>query len=697
MSKLTNSLRRIPVAATVALALISLVLLVALPLQFATDALDEEAETRVADVAATNALAIDERMNALRRIVETYGNSITSGPQTNLNQVLANLELTELRAANPDVFTAYVIDTTGIPVRVDPTPENFQPQSLADRDYFQQSMASDYTVISGAFISRSGTQKIAVVAKALRNDAGQPIGVLAAAVDVNKVFQEYVDTVSALRGADIAIYDASGGVVARPGIGTLTEEHDDNVELHSGVGGKPWIGSEHIDGKSVLAAYAPASSTGWRVGAFVDTSSAFAPINDLRSRTIAWAAVLGLLILLGAAILTREIRARGKAEQTLTQTEKHMDDVMDAAGQMIIEMDTAGRIVSFNRKVEEMTGLGLQDAGQYVYDVLVPQSERDRIRGIFDALIQAPEISTWSHRGEGLMVVKGGILNVEAHLWTAIVDRRIRVFGLFQDISERKRLENARENVFAQQHRLVEELRQMDKTKSDFVSTVSHELRTPLTSIIGYLEMMMEGYGGELNDQQTSMLGVIDRNSRRLLRLIEDLLTLSRIESGNLKLEHFDLDVNHLVVNAVQAVIPSANDKSLELSIDVPTDVGIVRGDPNQLERVLLNLVSNAIKFTPEGGHISVVADRHDGGVRMCVTDTGMGIPKEDQAKLFSRFYRSAKAQEMAIQGTGLGLAIVHSIVQLHNGRVSVDSEPDRGTTVTVWLPEASAVPAGRL
>ncbi len=245
---------------------------------------------------------------------------------------------------------------------------------------------------------------------------------------------------------------------------------------------------------------------------------------------------------------------------------------------------------------------------------------------------------------------------------------------------------------YQQEQEISQRLRELDQTKSDFVSSVSHELRTPLTSITGYLEMLVEGEAGDLTGDQLQLLEVVERNSRRLLDLIEQLLTLSRIEAGNIRPGADPVDLVAVLGEVHRAVLPMLSERDLRFAIDVPADLGIVTGDAGQLERVVLNLVTNAIKFTPDGGTVAIVAAGADGRAQLSVSDTGIGIPQDEQEQLFTRFFRSSTARQHAIQGTGLGLAIVKSIVEGHGGSIEVDSAPGRGTTVTVELP--LAVPA---
>ena len=234
----------------------------------------------------------------------------------------------------------------------------------------------------------------------------------------------------------------------------------------------------------------------------------------------------------------------------------------------------------------------------------------------------------------------------------------------------------------------MERLRELERVKGDFVSTVSHELRTPITSIIGYTELLGDGCVGELTLSQQEIIDRVDRNGRRLLLLVEDLLTLSQIEASALKIEPVITDVRTVVTNAHEAIdADPGRPRRSTCSVLVPTQPVVHHGDPVQLERMLVNLLTNAVKFTPDGGRVELQLRALSENTEIVISDTGMGIPEDEQAKLFTRFFRSSTATERAIQGTGLGLTIVQAIVALHGGRIDVESAPQRGTTVTVSLP----------
>ena len=273
------------------------------------------------------------------------------------------------------------------------------------------------------------------------------------------------------------------------------------------------------------------------------------------------------------------------------------------------------------------------------------------------------------------------VARAQVHLWsepeTALVEAVARDVG--------RALQHG--HLFEQQRQLVEQLRELDRAKSDFLSTVSHELRTPLTSISGYVELLRDEDAGPVTSQQEYMLDVIERNAGRLQALIEDLLTLSRIEANAFRISTVPLAVSDLVESASATVRPAMTQAGLALVVDVGPGGAQVAGDLGQLERVLLNLLSNAAKFSTEGGTVELSAQVEGREVVLTVTDAGIGIPEKEQEHLFARFFRGSNATARAIQGTGLGLTIVRSIVEHHGGRLVMRSREGRGTTVEVRLP----------
>ena len=231
----------------------------------------------------------------------------------------------------------------------------------------------------------------------------------------------------------------------------------------------------------------------------------------------------------------------------------------------------------------------------------------------------------------------------------------------------------------------ITELRRLEKVRQDFVANVSHELRTPVASIKGYAETLL---GGAMEDKQAlkEFLGTIHENSDRLVNLINDLLDLARIESGRMKISPVAMDAAPLIRRCLNILEKTVQDKKLSVSVDLPGDLPKVLVDEARFSQVVLNILDNAVKYTPEGGVISVKALLRDKMVQFDVTDTGIGIPEQDLPRVFERFYRVDKARSRDLGGTGLGLSIVKHIVLAHGGEVWASSQLGRGTTFSFTL-----------
>ncbi len=235
----------------------------------------------------------------------------------------------------------------------------------------------------------------------------------------------------------------------------------------------------------------------------------------------------------------------------------------------------------------------------------------------------------------------------------------------------------------------VRRLTELDRQKTDFMATVSHELRTPLTSISGYLELLVDGDFGDVSGPQLAALDIIGRNATRLRGLIEDLLVLNKIEISGLQAVSEEVAVRDLLRTVTETMEPVAAAGGVQLvCTDVPEDL-VVRVDRGQVERALINLGSNAVKFTPKGGQVLMSAERSGDSTIISVHDTGIGIPAADLARLSERFFRAGNATAAAIPGTGLGLAIVRAIVEGHGGELVIASVEGEGTTMQVVLPVA--------
>ncbi|CAM3961694.1 ATP-binding protein [Nocardioides marinus] len=362
--------------------------------------------------------------------------------------------------------------------------------------------------------------------------------------------------------------------------------------------------------------------------------------------------------------------------------------VGSATGVAIIVTDERSRISLFNPGAERMLGYRAEE-------VLGRSTEMLHSRAAVEAkaaeLGVAPDFR--SVAGEllrrGAVAVEmaftraDGVDRTHSMTLSRVTDDQGRVVGYVstsEDVTDRVESEEALRQA-------LQRMQEVDTVKDAFVSSVSHELRTPITSIHGYLEMLQDETLGELSPPQRSAVEKVASNARRLLGLIDDLLTLSRLQEDGLNLAPRLVDLRKVVEDACAVVQPAAETGGLRLHVRVPDEPMPFLGDRDMLERALVNLVGNAVKFTPSGGEVEVSLVPRDEGSLVVVRDTGIGIPLSEQEHLFTRFFRSSLAQRQAIPGSGLGLSIAHAVVHQHGGSVRVESTEGVGTTFYVELP----------
>ncbi len=374
-------------------------------------------------------------------------------------------------------------------------------------------------------------------------------------------------------------------------------------------------------------------------------------------------------------------------------------EILDAAPDGILQVDRDGIIVLVNRAVESMFGYTRQEMLGQPVEMLIPMEHRSAHIQHRERYRSRPATR---HMGSGLSLEglrkDGTCFPVEISLSPPQADKEdFTVTAIIRDITDRKQAEArfreaqekyTRELVHAIQELEIRnrEVERANRLKSDFLASMSHELRTPLHTIIGFSELLAEEVQGPLNDKQKRFVSHIHRDSLHLLELINDILDLSKIEAGRLELRPESFDFKALVEESFSAVRAVVRAKSLQTEINVAVD-GAVEADRLRVKQVLVNLLSNAAKFTPERGHISVDAHINDGFVVTSVTDTGIGIPPEEHEAIFDEFYQTGVTTKGVREGTGLGLAITKRLVEGHGGTIRVESEPGKGSRFTFTIP----------
>ncbi len=375
-------------------------------------------------------------------------------------------------------------------------------------------------------------------------------------------------------------------------------------------------------------------------------------------------------------------------------------ELLEAAPDAIVEVDQNGRILLMNAATESLFGYTREELMGKSIEMLVPHGSRDSHAALRTGYWENP-ISRPMGTGRTLLALRknGTQFPVEISLSPVHSEEGVCVAAIIRDVTERKRIEEEIRNLeerFSREltakntelERRNREVERADQLKSDFLASMSHELRTPLHTIIGFSELLAEEIQGSLNDKQRRFVGHIRRDSQHLLELINDILDLSRIESGKVELRPEIFPASEALKEVVDSFRPAALGKSIQIDELVPEE-HLLLADRVRFKEVLFNLMSNALKFTPSGGRLSAAICGSDQPDFCCFTvaDNGVGIPADQHEAIFDKFYQIGSTTKGVREGTGLGLAITKHIVEMHGGRIWVHSEPGKGSRFSFTMP----------
>lgn len=369
--------------------------------------------------------------------------------------------------------------------------------------------------------------------------------------------------------------------------------------------------------------------------------------------------------------------------------------VIENAADAYIEINRSGRIQAWNGKATDLFGWNNSEVeSQQFVETVMAEEGWPQFRELIEDFWTSDDRFDGSYAELLVSSGDGREFPAEATLWVDESDFEPRMSFFLRDITIRRETQEKLQKALNEEREAVLRMQEIDRVKSNFVSSVSHELRSPLTNTLGYLELLADGDVGELTENQLHMVNVAQRNAHRLFSLIEDLLILSRVEEGAFSVRFRAVamhDVLDVVTSSNQAF---ANERNVALSIDVDDSVGVCPGDAKQLTRALSNIVNNAVKFSDKGGRVDIVARQSHDEIELIIRDSGIGVPFEEQSKLFERFFRTSISVEAQHQGAGLGLTITKTIIDHHGGSIAVDSKLGHGTTVTVRLPAMQTMDA---
>jgi PAS domain S-box-containing protein len=407
--------------------------------------------------------------------------------------------------------------------------------------------------------------------------------------------------------------------------------------------------------------------------------------------------------------VAEDITERIYAEESLRISQARFAGILEIAKDAIISVDEQQRIILFNQGAEKIFGYSSGEIVGKPLDILLPQrfisAHQQHLRNFGTIKEKAREMGEkreiWGLRKEGKEFPS------EASISKLEIGKEVIFTVILRDITERKQAQDALQQLNSELEARVEQrtaalrdtneqllltnaqLARATRLKDEFLANMSHELRTPLNAILGMSEVLLEEVYAPLTDRQKKALTTIEKSGRHLLELINDILDLSKIEAGKVELELQPVSVSHLCDSSLTFVKQQANQKNIQIKSNVPKEISEVIVDERRMRQLLINLLNNAVKFTPNGGHVilEVEADNQAETIIFRVRDTGIGIAPEDIGKLFQAFVQVDSSLTRNYSGTGLGLALVRRIAELHGGSVTLESEVGKGSSFTVILP----------
>jgi len=399
-----------------------------------------------------------------------------------------------------------------------------------------------------------------------------------------------------------------------------------------------------------------------------------------------------------------EITERKLAEEALQESEKRYRDLADLLPQTVFELDERANLIFVNRNAFDMFCYSQEDfdKGLSAIQMFIPE-DQDRAKENIQKRL----------RGEKLGINEYTALRKDGNTFPVLVHsapiihegKPIGLRGIIVDITERKRMERKlqerneqldaqNEELVARQQELVEKTREVERAnqlKSEFLANMSHELRTPLNVIIGFSQLMLDGVPGKINKKQRQCLEDILSSGQHLLNLINEVLDLSKIESGKIELRLRNISLSSVIESLRSTMMPMLTQRKQSLDVELEKGLPSVHVDEARLRQVFLNLLSNASKVTPDGGKLEVKTVREDDWCQVSVVDNGIGIKKEDQERMFEPFCQLDNPLTKEKSGTGLGLTLARQIVEQHGGQIWVESEYGKGSRFTFTLPLATA------
>ncbi|MFC5304652.1 ATP-binding protein [Azospirillum picis] len=644
--------------------------------------------------ALRTAFATDQLLSDLSFVLDTHAEAASRGSPAMHDYLKRRL------AAFPELAGLAVIGADGRVLHHSAaTPPPLSP--LTDRAYFARQREPGSGLFIGALIDSRVVPDTQVIPFSRRRSGpeGDFRGVVVAMANPARLAATLESQGIDRKGGMFLALD-DGTVLlerpqGRPGIGSLSGWPAAQAMLDASAGQRRRDGlAEGLTARGV--APGPAGAHGGNHGGIdslisvrrvpgypfvvVTTLPVAAVLADWRRDSAAWTAiaiVMTLAIALLTAFVVRQHMRREEDRARLARVSRRIRGILDSMLDAVVTFDTGGRIITFNRAAETMFGVAEREMVGQPIEALIPGA-RD----------SGAESDLTARRRDGHAVpVAFTVSDLRLGGWGQGSGQESgpeepRVFvGVIRDMTRRKQ----------QEAELVASKTQAElanRAKSEFLANMSHELRTPLNAIIGFAEVLDSGYFGAANERQKSCISDIHESGRHLLDIVNAVLDMSKLEAGQFDLAEEAIEAHEAVAQCLMMVRDRAASGGIAIDNEVAAAVATLWVDRRAFKQVVLNLLSNAVKFTPAGGRVTITAGREaDGGFRLAVADTGIGIPADFMPHLFQPFRQAENAANRRYEGTGLGLSISKNFIDLHGGSLTCDSRPGEGTCMTVRLP----------
>lgn len=589
-------------------------------------------------------------------------------------------ELQEARKFEPAFLFASVYETDGTLRAIVPA-DPIAGRNFAHRDWYRGVTARWQPYVSEVYRTAAGSQPLVVaVAVPIRDDHGNPAGILMATYSLAQLAAKF-SLIEQGGWEGFVIADQHGVVAASPDIHSESEP----VSVSGpGLVGRALAGAEGtdkltIDGQSQFVGFAPIPRLGWAALYERPVSQALAPAVRLHNRFRSITVYLLLIYLATAALTALLMRRQSRllaANQALNRdleekiaevrrSREELDGYFNVSIDLLCIAGADGYFKRVNPAWGKVLGWSTEELLSRPYMEFIHPDDVERTEDVVERQRQGHNATSFENRYR----CKDG--SYRWFMWNASsVIQGQWIYAVARDVTKRREMQQ--ELVTAKN-----DAERSNRFKDQFLSTMSHELRTPLNAVLGFSDLLADDRYGPLTERQRRYLTHIHTGGKHLLRLINDILDLSKIEAGRLQLAIETVRLDATFSEVLDTLNPLAGQKSHQMVKRAAPDIS-VRADATRLKQILINLMGNAIKFTPEGGKIELAAQRDGESVRIEVRDSGPGIPPEEQKRIFEAFYRLNRGDKA--EGTGLGLAITQRLVELHGGQLGLDSQPGSGS-----------------